>query len=126
MNVMLRGTLLGAATVAFGGGCRTWRAVPLIPGEARPLPATARAVRPTGERVELAGGRVTPDSVIGVRRGRGGPGPDAAGGRVAIPRDSVMFVEERRLSWGRSLGAVGGVYLAAGFLLGVLVAASGF
>ena len=100
MNVMVRGTLLGAATVAFGGGCRTWRAVPLIPGEARPLPATARAVRPTGERVELAGGRVTPDS--------------------------VMFVEERRLSWGRSLGAIGGVYLAAGFLLGVLVAASGF
>ena len=122
MNVMLRGTLLGAATVAFGGGCRTWRAVPLIPGEARPLPATARAVRPTGERVELAGGRVTPDSVVGARRGGA---RDAAGSRVALPRDSVAFVEERRLSWARTLGLVGGVYLGVGVLYGLGLVLSG-
>ena len=121
MRARSRGPLLIAA-VALGPACHAWRAVPLAPGEARPLPARARIVRPTGDRIELAGGRVTPDSVIGVRPG---PARDAAGNRVALPRDSVAFVEERRRSWARTFGVVGGVYLGVAILYGVLLTATG-
>jgi hypothetical protein len=84
----------------------------MAPGEARPLPARTRVVHRSGERIELAVGRVTPDSVVGAR-----PGGvrDAARGPVALPRDSVARVEERRVSWGRTLG------LEVGILFGLLV-----
>lgn len=108
MSARTRGMLVVAA-VALGTGCYTWHPVPLAPGEARPLPDRARVVRPTGERIELAGARVTPDSVVGARRGRA---RDAAGRQVALPRDSVAFVEVRRLSWARTLWLVTGVYVA--------------
>ena len=122
MSARVGGMLLVAA-VAFGTGCHVWHAVPLAPGAAHPLPARARVVRPTGERIELRGGRVTPDSVVGART-LGAPAGGA--GRVALPRDSVAFVEVRRLSWARTLGVAGGVYLGAGILTGLLIAASGF
>ena len=55
-------------------------------------------VRPSGERVEIAGGR------------------------VALPRDSVAFVEERRLSWARTVGAT---WMGVGLALTLLQAAAG-
>jgi hypothetical protein len=122
MNARIGG-MLWVVAVAFGTGCHVWRAVPLAPGTAQPLPARTRVVRPTGERIELAGARVTPDSVVGARA-RGAP--YAAVGRVALARDSVAFLEVRRLSWGRTLGLAAGVYVGVGVVLGVLVAASGY
>jgi hypothetical protein len=64
----------------------------------------------SGERVDFTRGVVTRDSVTGTRLA-GGADP---GARLALPRDSVQFVEERRLSWGRTIGLSLGIYMGAG------------
>lgn len=85
-----------ALMLVISSGCRTWRAVPQSSELTRPLAARSRVIRTDGQRIEIAEGRVTPDSVIGTSRA----------GRVAVPRDSVALVQERRLSWGRTIGLV--------------------
>jgi len=70
--------------------------VPTTPDGTRPLLAQSRLIHTSGQQIEIAEGRVTPDSVIGVSRSV----------RVAVPRDSVARVEERRFSPARSLGLV--------------------
>ena len=67
-----------------------------------------------GQAVELEAGRVSPDSVVGMRNG----------GRIAIPRDSVAFVQKAELSPARTLGLIVGVPLAAFGTLILLVLAS--
>jgi hypothetical protein len=64
-------------------GCASRRVVPLGL-EPRRLPATTWVVVKSGERVELRNGYVGRDSVVGLR----------AQLRRAIPRDSVVSVEE--------------------------------
>jgi hypothetical protein len=54
--------------------------------------------------VPLDGGSATPDSIIGTR-------PDRS--RVAIPRDSVAYVETRQVSALRTAGAISGGLLIA-------------
>lgn len=85
-------------------GCHSWHRVPLTPSDTGWLPAHSRVVRMGGEAVEIRGGRVSPDSLVGAGRNY----------RFAIPRDSVAFVEERRFSTGRTLGVAAGV-LAVSF-----------
>ena len=65
-------------------GCAAQKRIPLGP-EPRQLASTTRIVVKSGERFELRSGFVTTDSVIGLREGS----------RRAIPRDSVVAVEER-------------------------------
>jgi hypothetical protein len=84
-------------------GCHSWSVVPLAPGIARQLPAQSWVVRIDGERVALKGGRVTADSVVATRR---------EGGRFTLSRDAVAYVEERHVSWGRTIGGVVGLMLA--------------
>jgi hypothetical protein len=97
-----------ALMLVMGGGCRTWRAVPQSSELPRPLAGESRVTRTDGSRVELAGGVVTSDSVVGRSH---------AAGWVSVPRDSVARVEERRLSWGRSIGLVLAVYFGAAFFI---------
>ena len=85
--------------LVLASGCHTWRRVPLAPGDRVSLPAHSRVVRMGGETVEIRGGRVSPDSLVGAGRNY----------RFAIPRDSVAFVEERRFSAGRTIGLTAGV-----------------
>jgi hypothetical protein len=102
----------------LASGCHTWRRVPLAPGDTGSLPAHSRVVRMGGEAVEIRGGRVSPDSLVGAGRNY----------RLAIPRDSVAFVEERRFSAGRTLGVAAGV-LAVSFsamLLAAFAITSGY
>ncbi|MDQ3949946.1 MAG: hypothetical protein M3282_06345 [Gemmatimonadota bacterium] len=94
--------------LAMGSGCRTWRAVPPSSDLPRPLAAQSRLTRTDGARIELAGGLITADSVVGLSH---------AAGRVSVPRNSVARVEERRLSWGRSIGLFLAVYFGAAFVI---------
>jgi hypothetical protein len=91
-----------------GAGCRTWRAAPPSAELPRPLASQSRVTRTDGSRIELVSGLVPADSVIGISR---------AVGRVSVPRDSVARVEERRLSWGRSIGLFLAVYFGAAFVI---------
>lgn len=79
-------------------GCRGWSPINLAPAQSGLLPSHARIVRRGGERVELHGGLVSPDSVVGTRRD---------GGYLAIPRDSVVLVEAPHTDSGRTLIVVG-------------------
>lgn len=65
-------------------GCGTWKSAPLGL-EPRRLPATSMIVVKSGERVEMTDGYIGRDSVVGFQ----------ARMRRAIPRDSVVSVEER-------------------------------
>jgi hypothetical protein len=65
-------------------GCNASTAVPLGP-EPKQLSPRSRIVTKNGDRFELHGGSVTMDSVIGLQ----------ARIRRAIPRDSVVSVEDR-------------------------------
>jgi len=85
-----------ALTLIAVSGCRTWQMVPTTPDVTRPLRSQSRLIHTNGQQIEISEGRVTPDSVIGVSRSV----------RVAVPRDSVARVEERRFSPARSLGLV--------------------
>jgi hypothetical protein len=84
--------------------CHTARIVSLASGATSPLPDRSCVVRLGGERVPLDRGRVTRDSITGTLRD---------GQRLAAPRDSVAFVEERHLSAGRTAGLAGGLLLGA-------------
>ncbi len=109
-----------ALVLAMGSGCRTWRAVPPSSELPRPLASQSalvgfligakayRVTRTDGSRIELASGLVTADSVVGLSH---------AAGRVSVPRDSVARVEERRLSWGRSIGLFFAVWFEAAFVI---------
>jgi hypothetical protein len=94
--------------LAMGSGCRTWRALPPSAELPRPLASQSRVTRIDGLRFEIAGGLITADSVVGLSR---------ATGRVSVPRDSVARVEERRLSWFRSIALGLSVWLAAAFFI---------
>ena len=72
------------ALPAVALGCSSMRSAQLGP-EPRQLPTTSWIVMKNGERLELRDGRVTRDSVVGIR----------ARLHRAIPRDSVVSVEER-------------------------------
>jgi hypothetical protein len=64
-------------------GCGAGKQIPLGP-EPRRLASNSRVVLKNGERFELRNGFATTDSVIGIRERA----------RRAIPRDSVVAVEE--------------------------------
>ena len=66
------------------GACGAWKPVPLGP-EPRRLAPTTWVVVKSGERVELRNGYVGRDSIVGLQ----------TRGRRAIPRDSVVSVDER-------------------------------
>jgi hypothetical protein len=74
--------VLVAMTIA---GCNASAGLPLGP-EPKQLSPSSRIVTKDGQRFELQNGFVTRDSVIGLR----------ARLRRAIPRDSVVSVDERR------------------------------
>jgi hypothetical protein len=84
--------------------CQTWSTVPLSPNTPGPLPKHSTVVLVGGERVQVEDGRSTRDSLIGDRLN---------GARFAVHRDSVNFVETRKVSVARSVGAgVGGLAVA--------------
>jgi hypothetical protein len=112
MSAMSRRTLVLVPLLA--SACQTWRTVPLAPRDSGSLPAQVRVVRMGGEAVDLDAARVSPDSVVGM----GGRG------RVAIPRDSVAFVQQPQISSARTLGLIVGVPLAALGALFLLAAAA--
>jgi hypothetical protein len=74
--------------------CQARRTVPLAPDQSGELPKRSVLVKKGGDRVSLEEGRVSGDSVIGVRRN---------GERISIPRDSVAL-EQTRLKVGTALG----------------------
>src|SRR5688572_22642868 len=105
---MLLGRCLTLALIlVVGSGCRTWRSVPPQPSLSRPLAAHSRVTLIDGKRIDIVSGRVTPDSVTG----------DSRTGRVTVPRDSVARLEERRLSWSRSVGLFGAIYFGLAFII---------
>jgi hypothetical protein len=114
MSAMSRRTLVLVPLLA--SACHTLRPVPLAPEVSRELPARSWVVLKGGERVRLDRGRVTADSVVGSQRD---------GGRFAVSRDSVAFVEERHVSAGRTLGLAGGVVGGAFLALAALLVAAG-
>ena len=91
--------------------CHTWSTVPLSPNASGPLPRHSTVVLMGGERVEVENGRTTRDSLIGGR---------PSGARFAVPRDSVAFVETRKVSVIRSVGAGAGGLLVAVSVLTVV------
>ena len=95
--------------------CQSYRVVPLEPRNSGSLPTHSWVSLTGGARLPVDGGHFTRDSVFGTQ---------GAGGRFAVSRESVAFVEERRLSaLGTMKGIVTGATLAVG-LLAVLIAAS--
>ena len=98
--------------------CHTWSIVPMSPNASGPLPRHSTVVLIGGERVKVEDGRTTRDSLIGDRQG---------GARFAVHRDSVAFVETRKVSVARSVGAgAGGLVVGVTLLAGVaLIAALG-
>jgi len=112
MRRISRGSLLVVPLVLCA--CHTYRTVPLSPQASGRLPEHSWVVRMGGERVPVEGGAATRDSIIGTR-------PD--GSRVAIPRDSVAYVESREVSALRTAGAIsGGVVVAYATLVVVALA----
>jgi hypothetical protein len=82
--------------------CHTSRVVPLAPKETGALPEHTWVVRLGGQRVPLDGGRLTRDSVTGTLRD---------GRRFAASRDSLVGIEERHISAGRTAGLAGGLFV---------------
>ena len=91
--------------------CQTWSTVPLSPDTPGPLPSHSTVVLVGGEQVQVEDGRTTRDSLIGTRLN---------GARFAVSRDSVNFVETRKVSVARSLGVGAGTVA----VVSVIVAAS--
>ena len=113
MRGVSRRTVLVVPLLA--GACHSWSNVPLAPQASVRLPDHSWVVRVGGERVPVEAGSTTPDSIIGTR-------PDHS--RIAIPRDSVAYVEVRKVSALRTAGAIsGGVAVAYATLLIVALAA---
>ena len=92
-------------TALLATGCQAWHVVPLSPVPSH-APRTIRVVRLSGESVDLRDARITSDSVYG--RGIVGGAP------VSVPRNDVARVEAPKFSLGRTLGLLGGIYLALG------------
>lgn len=99
----------------LASACATWRTVPLAPRDSVSLPAPVRVVRAREAAVELDSGRVTADSVVGLRRGT----------RIAISRDDVAYIEQRRVSAARTFGLAGGV-LAGLWAVSLAIVAAAF
>jgi hypothetical protein len=91
--------------------CFPLSTVPLSPNASGPLPTHSTVVLIGGERVQVEDGSSTPDSLIGARLN---------GARFAVPRDSVNFVETRKLSVARAVGVGAGTVA----VLSLIVAAS--
>jgi hypothetical protein len=100
-------------------GCHSWQRQPL-PTSGSPDQVIAGRVRavwtdgaPTVATPELTRARLTRDTLYAehyvIRRGRGPV-------MVTVPVDSIRRLEVRRLSWGRSLGLVLGIWLGVGTL----------
>ena len=89
--------------------CHSTRTVPLAPKQAGPLLPQSWVVLVGGQRVAVEGGHATADSIFTTRRD---------GGAFAVPRDSVLYVEQRALNVGRTVGAgaagIGVVAIAVG------------
>ena len=86
--------------------CHTSSTVPISPKSAGPLPAHSTVVLNGGLRVPVEDGFTARDSVFGVRLN---------GTRLAVPYDSVAYVEARQVSVLRSVGAgAGGLVVAMG------------
>jgi hypothetical protein len=82
MRDVLRRTLVLVPLISLG--CSSMQPVSLGP-EPRSLASSSWIVVKSGERMELRDGRLTRDSLIGIH----------ARTRRAIPRDSVISVEQR-------------------------------
>jgi hypothetical protein len=95
----------------FTIGCHTWSTVPLSPETSAALPRHSTVVLIGGERVQIEDGRTTRDSVIGAR---------LSGARCAVARESVDFVETRKVSVVRSVGLGAGGVVVAGTVLSAL------
>lgn len=87
--------------------CHTSSTVPISPKTSGPLPAHSTVVLNGGRRVPVEDAFTARDSVFGLRLN---------GTRLAVPYDSVAYVESRQVSVLRSVGAgVGG--LAVGLVV---------
>src|SRR6476469_6770684 len=78
--------------------CHTSSIIPIAPNMSGALPRHSTVVLLGGERVSVEDGRTTRDSLIGAR---------ASGTRFAVPRDSVFYVEARKVDTARSIKAIG-------------------
>jgi hypothetical protein len=94
----------------LASACYTWRPVPLAPRDSGSLHADVRVVLRDGQAVELEDGRISPDSVVGMQHRN----------RIAIPRESVGFLQKLQYSPARTISLVVGVPLA---VYGLLAAA---
>lgn len=90
--------------------CHTSSTVPISPKSAGPLPAHSTVVLNGGRRVPVEDGFTARDSVFGLRLN---------GTRLAVPYDSVAYVEARQVSVLRSVGAGAGGLAVALVVLGV-------
>jgi hypothetical protein len=99
-------------------GCQSLQVVPLDRSGSGSLPPHSWVVMIGGARVPVEGGFFSRDSIVGLQ---------GAGRRFAVSRDSVAFIEERRMSASRTLGAIGlgAVGLAAGAFLLLIAALNG-
>jgi hypothetical protein len=94
---------LAVLLVAFPlAGCQSWRRTSVAPGAVTALTGDhpVRVTRTDRSTFVLDRARVVGDSIVGET------GRPAA--RVAVPISDVASVEERRVSAGRTLGAVAG------------------
>jgi len=90
----------------FTLGCQSWKVVELSP-KPRSLSSSSWITMKGGQRLELRDGRVTADSLIGIH----------ARLRRAIPRDSVVSVEERVNPSPVPFVMLGGLLVGALYLL---------
>ena len=104
MRVASRCLLLLVPVIALG--CGSTKQIPLGP-EPKRLASSTRIVLKSGERFELRNGFATRDSVIGIR--------DRA--RRAIPRDSVLAVEEHASPSPAPLVMLGALAIGAAVLI---------
>jgi hypothetical protein len=97
--------------------CYAWSPVGLAPTASRELAPHSRVVGKGGAQVTLRTGRVTADSIIGLR--------GDTTGRFAISRDSVARVEEQHFRPVRTIAALAGVGMGVVAALFVAFATSG-
>lgn len=90
--------------------CQSRHSAPPAPQPFSELPRRSVLVRKGGERLPIEEGRVTADSVIGLRR---------TGERFAVPLDSVLSVER---NGGSALGGLAITVLWVGAALVTIVA----
>ena len=88
----------------------------MAPNTTGQLPTHSTVVLVRGDRVQVENGRTTRDSLIGTR---------PSGAHFAVHRDSVNFVEARKVSVIRSVGAgAGGLLVAFAVATVVLIGAA--